>query len=269
MITSSQNPKLQRIRALLGKRKQREEELAFVIEGVRLVEEGLISGWQAEIVLYSSRLSLRGRDLVKRCVDSGIEILEVEDRLFDGISGTETSQGLMAIFRQSNQIMPENLDFVLIADNIRDPGNMGTLLRSAAAAGVQSALLSPGTTDVFAPKVLRAGMGAHFHLTVIELSWNDIRAVCLEKGLRVLLAESSNGISCWDINLLPPTAIIVSSEADGASAEAMALSLQPIHIPMPGKSESLNASVAASILFFEVVRQRRMAGTQERKTDGS
>jgi TrmH family RNA methyltransferase len=164
------------------------------------------------------------------------------------------------------QPLPTELHFVLVADNLRDPGNLGPLLRTAAASGAQAALLSPGTTDAFAPKVLRAGMGAHFRLPVFHLTWDEIRAVCKEpvrpagepqRSLRIFLAEASDGTPCWDLDLRQPLTLIVGSEAEGASREALALADELITIPMPGKSESLNAAIAASILLFEIVRQRR------------
>jgi TrmH family RNA methyltransferase len=255
-ITSSHNPRLARVRALMEKRRQREEEQAFVVEGVRLVEEGISAGWQAELVLFSGDLSERGQASLDRFASLGVETLEVAPRLMESVAGTETPQGLLAVFHRQTLPLPDRLNFALITDNLRDPGNLGTLLRSAAAAGVQAVLLSHGTTDAFAPKVLRAGMGAHFHLPVLSLTWDEIRAMCSERGLRVFLAEAAEGAACWDLDLRRPLAMMVGSEAEGASREAKALAYEPICIPMPGKSESLNAAIAASILLFEVVRQR-------------
>jgi RNA methyltransferase, TrmH family len=257
MISSSHNPRLQRVRALLEKKKQRDEEQAFVVEGVRLVEEGLNSAWQPELVLYTALLSERGQKVVQGLAAAGAETLLVEPHLLESTAGTETPQGLLTIFRRQSLAVPTQLDFVLIADTLRDPGNLGTLLRTAAAAAAQAVLLSPGSTDAFSPKVLRAGMGAHFRIPILPLDWDKIQAVCREKNLRVFLAESAGGVSCWDVDLRPPLALLVGSEAEGASAEGQSLAKQSIHIPMPGQSESLNAAVAASILMFEVVRQRR------------
>jgi TrmH family RNA methyltransferase len=257
MITSTHNLKLQRLRALMDKKKQRDEEHAFVVEGVRLVEEGWLSGCEAEFVLFSGQLSQRGHEVVHGLEQAGTETLQVDPRLLEAAAGTETPQGLLAVFHRRDFPIPDRLDFALITDNVRDPGNLGTLLRSAAAAGVQAAFLSPGTADAFAPKVLRAGMGAHFRMPILQLNWIEIGEHCREKKLRVLLAESAEGTPCWDMNLREPLALLVGSEADGAGAEAKALAAQAIHIPMPGRSESLNAAVAASILLFEVVRQRR------------
>ena len=259
MLTSPHNPRLARIRALLEKRRQRDEEQAFVVEGVRLVEEALAAGWQPELVLHSSQLSERGQAVVEGFAGKGAEVIEVLPRLMDSLTGTETPQGLLAVFPQRRPALPKKLDFVLIADNLRDPGNLGTLLRTAAAAGAQAALLSPGTADAFAPKVLRAGMGAHFRLPVLHLSWEEIRAACKDRQppLRIYLAEAAEGSVLWDLDLRQPLALMVGSEAEGSSREALTLADQAITIPMPGRSESLNAAVAASILLFEIVRQRR------------
>lgn len=268
MLTSLHNPRLARVRALLEKKKARDEEQAFAVEGVRLVEEALATGWQPELVLYSAQLSRRGLQVVQNFRQQGAEVWEIAPELMDTLTGTETAPGLVAVMPARQLPLPENLTFALITDNLRDPGNLGTLLRTAAAAGVQAALLSPGTTDAFAPKVLRAGMGAHFRLPIYHLSWDEIHAFCEPpqlaadssgRKLRVFLAEAARGSVCWDVDLRQPLALMVGSEAEGASSQALALADIFIRIPMPGQSESLNAAIAASILLFEIVRQRRIS----------
>ena len=262
-ITSAQNPKIQRLRALLEKRKEREAQQACVVEGVRLVEEALAAGWPAQLVFYSGQLSARGQNLLAGLAAAGAELAELPEPLMKSLSDTGSPQGLLAVFGSRPAALPAQLDFAVIADNLRDPGNLGTLLRTAAAAGAQAALLSPGTTDAFAPKVLRAGMGAHFRLPVLHLSWDELRAACKDRPqpLRVLMAEADAGSACWAQDLRQPLALLVGSEADGPSAEGRALADQGISIPMPGASESLNAAIAAGILLFEVVRQR--SGSQQ------
>jgi len=259
MITSTHNPKLQRVRGLLEKRKQRADERAFVVEGVRLAEEGLAAGWKPELVLYSEGLSKRGQAVAAGFAQGNAEVLEIAPHLLESVAGTETPQGLLAVFPLPIPALPERPDFVLIADQVRDPGNLGTLLRSAAAAGVQAVLLAPGTTDAYAPKVVRAGMGAHFRLPVLHAGWEQIRAATAGRGLQMLLAEAAGGVPAWDTDLRKPLALIICSEAEGASFQAAALADQTVTIPMPGKIESLNAAVAASILLFEIVRQRGQA----------
>jgi len=253
MITSSQNPKLKLARALMGRAKERREANAFVVEGVRLIEEAVTAGWKFQFVLFSDGLSERGLDLVKILTAYRIDVEEVSGDLLQKVSETETPQGLLAVLEFTEFPIPEVPDFILIPDRIRDPGNLGTLLRTAAATGVQAVLLPPDTTDAFAPKVLRAGMGAHFRLPIHSLTWEDIKAQT--NGLEIYLSDM-DGQSCWDTDLRKPLALIVGSEAEGASDEARRLAAQKICIPMAGKVESLNAGVAGSVLMFEVVRQR-------------
>jgi len=254
MITSAHNPKVQLVHSLLGRPKERREAKAFVAEGVRLVEEALSTGWSMQFVLYAPGLGERGRELIKMLVAKNIEVEQVSDTLLNSISETETSQGILAVLDHSLPSIPQSLNFVLIPDSIRDPGNLGTLLRTADAAAVQAVFLPPETTDAFAPKVVRAGMGAHFRLPIHSLTWEEIRTAT--RSLKVYLADMQ-GSPCWQADFRLPLALIVGGEADGATEAARKLSNMSVSIPMPGKAESLNAGVAGEILLFEVVRQRQ------------
>jgi TrmH family RNA methyltransferase len=255
MITSSQNPKIKLIRALMGRAKERRETSAFVIEGVRLVEEALNRDWRFEIALYDESISERGRSLVESLKSKGVDVEMISENLMKSLSGTESPQGILAILQFSHFPIPNSLNFILIPDQIRDPGNLGTLLRTAVATGVQAVILPQETTDAFAPKVVRAGMGAHFRLPIRSMSWDQIEQTCKSANLQVYLADME-GKSCWDTDLCQPLALIMGGEAEGASTEARKLANERISIPMVGNVESLNASVAGSVLMFEVVRQR-------------
>jgi RNA methyltransferase, TrmH family len=173
VITSSQNPKIKLVRALMGRAKERREAGAFVVEGVRLVEEAETrrSTWSFRFALYDGSLNVRGSSLVEHLLAQGIEVEEVSEPLMKSLSDTETPQGILAVLELNYLPLNEYPDFVLIPDQIRDPGNLGTLLRTAAATGVQAAFLPPETTDAFAPKVVRSGMGAHFRLPVQSMKW--------------------------------------------------------------------------------------------------
>ena len=254
MITSTQNAKLKLARSLMGRPKERHAARAFVAEGVRLVEEALSACWPIQFALYTAGLSERGLELVKDLEVRGIEVQQVSEQLLNSVSETETSQGLLAVLDYSPLALPQPLNFVLILDSIRDPGNLGTLLRSASAAGVQAVLLPPETTDAFAPKVLRAGMGAHFRLPIHSLGWEEIRQAT--GPLKVYLADVQ-GSPCWQTDLSQPLALIVGGEAEGATEAARILADMTVSIPMPGTAESLNAGVAGAVLMFEVVRQRK------------
>lgn len=253
MITSVQNSKIKLVRALLGRPKERREAGAFVAEGVRLVEEAVKANWPMQFVLFDETLNERGMLNVKRLTSQGVECEQVTPELMKSLSDTETSQGILAVLDYSLLSLPYSPNFLLIPDQIRDPGNLGTLIRSADAAGVDAVLIPPETTDPFAPKVVRAGMGAHFRLPILSLSWEEM--VGKLAGLQVIVADM-DGESCWETDLRQPLALIVGSEAEGASESARGLASQKISIPMAGKTESLNAAVAGSVLMFEVMRQR-------------
>jgi TrmH family RNA methyltransferase len=260
VITSGQNSKIKLMRALQGRPKERRAAGAFLAEGVRLVEEALAAGWPFRFALYGEGLGERGRELVGQLEAKRVEVEPVSDRLLQSISETEASQGLLAVLDHRPLPIPGNLDFVLLPDAIRDPGNLGTLLRSAAAAGVQAVLIPPETTDAFAPKVVRAGMGAHFHLPIHPLTWDEIRVHL--SGLKVYLAEAGGSLTCWQADFRSRLALIVGGEAQGASVQASQSAAQRVCIPMSGKMESLNAAAAGAILMFEVVRQRAVNSNQ-------
>ncbi len=260
IIQSTHNPKIQKVRALLNRRKERSNQAAFVLEGVRLVEESLKSGWLPELVLVSQRLSERGSQLVERLRQAGVRIDPVDAGVLEKLSDAETSQGILAVAQKRPALLPQGWDFLIVADNLRDPGNLGTILRSAAAAGVQGLILTPGSVDAFAPKVVRAAMGAHFYLPIIEKNWQQISALVKQREpapARLLVADSSHGKPCWSADLRGPVVLVIGGEAQGAQEEAFKLADEIVHIPMPGKGESLNAAAAAAILLFEVVRQRQ------------
>ena len=257
MITSVHNPKIKRIRQLQESGRERRQEGVFVIEGVRLAEEALASGWPVRWALYDSAWRARGRAGRDGRRQAGAEVEEASENVLRSAAETGTPQGLLALLEMRPLPPPERLDFVLIADDIHDPGNLGTILRSAAAAGVQCVCLPPGGADPWAPKVVRSGMGAHFRLPLMAMEWPEIECLALQQRLQVWLAAAEEGIDCFAAGFRSPTALIIGGEAAGAGAEAQRLATGRVHIPMPGKTESLNAAVAASILLFEVVRQRR------------
>lgn len=259
MITSEKNPKIQWIKALISLSKERKKSSAFVVEGVRLLEDAMQSNYFPEIVLYSENLSERGLNLIDIFREKQVPVEEIPIPLMNKIADTESPQGILAVISIRPDVsLPSVLDFVLICDAIRDPGNLGTILRTAAAAGVQIVFISPDTTDPFAPKVVRSAMGAHFHIPIIKLSWTEIQTACYQRSrpLTIYLASADASQIYWETDFTEPSAILIGNEADGAGAQALALADHHLAIPMPGKTESLNAAMAAGILLYEVVRQR-------------
>ncbi len=271
MLTSLANDRVKLVRALQAQRKMREKEGRFVIEGARLVEEALRANAKFDFVFYTSDPDDRTRGALGRLREIGATALEVSPELMKACADTESPQGVLAVLefpltltlspkgRGSLAVMEKSL--ILICDRLSDPGNLGTLLRAAAAVGANAALLAPGCVDAFNPKVVRGGMGAHFRLEIDSLNWNQIAERA--NGLSVRLADSQSAIghrpsairhdlADWTL----PSALIIGSEADGPSDSARALAAETVFIPMPGGTESLNAAMAGTVVLFEAVRQR-------------
>jgi TrmH family RNA methyltransferase len=176
------------------------------------------------------------------------------------LSDTVNPSGILAVLPMSTASICHPLTWVLVVDGLRDPGNMGTLLRSALATGVEVVISTPGTVDVYNPKVVRAAMGAHFRLSVlVDRSWDMIRDTL--EGLKVILAKPGVGTPYWAVRWREPTALLVGGEAWGASQAAEDLATSHVMIPMREGVESLNVAIAASILLFEGARQRSLSDT--------
>lgn len=257
MISSVRNPRIQEIRALQSRPRNRREAGVFIIEGVRLTEEALNSGWRAKAAFFTHGLDERGQAVIKSLQAQKVNAEEVSESVMAAISDTKSPQGILLEMETKELPIPAQPRMVLILDGLADPGNLGTLLRSATAAGADAVLLAPGSADAFAPKVLRSGMGAHFKLPIREIDWQQIAALCKKESLAVFLAEAGEGEAYDQVDLTQRVAILIGGEAHGVSPAAQQLNPQPIHIPMPGQIESLNAATAGSLLLFEAVRQRR------------
>ena len=178
------------------------------------------------------------------------------------LAETVTPQGIAAIFSLPMLTWPTQPTLLLVTDQLRDPGNMGTLLRSAAAAGVEGVIVPKGSVDPWNDKALRAGMGAHFRLPIRDgLTWAEVSP--LLAGLSIRLADAQGSFRYDEVDWCQPSALIVGGEADGASEFAIHQADQLISIPMAHAVESLNAGVAGSVSLFEAVRQRRVMNDEK------
>jgi TrmH family RNA methyltransferase len=254
MITSVQNPKIKKIRHLQTQARFRRKESAFVVEGVRLLEEMISADQIPEIVIFTNDLDHRGNQLLERFKERKIYLEEVTREVMNSVSQTESPQGILAVLPKITLPVPDKLDFVLIVDQIRDPGNLGTLLRTAHASGAQLAVLTPGTADPYSPKVVRSGMGAHFNLPMVECTWEEVPN--LIKGIKLFGSDMTLGTSLWETDLRIPLGLMIGGEAFGLGEEARKQVDAWVNIPMEENTESLNASAAGAVLLFEVFRQR-------------
>jgi TrmH family RNA methyltransferase len=255
VITSPANEKIKFARSLAQK-KERAAAGQFLLEGTRLIQEAVRAGAAPTMVLYERAAfdtDARLRALVVALQKQTREVYEISANVMRALADTETPQGIAAVFPLPPLTPPSEPTLTLILDRIRDPGNLGTILRTAWAAKVSAVLLAPETADAFNPKTVRAGMGAHFHVPIAAASWDDI-AQYVQNIPRVYLAEASGEMSYTRAAWSPPVALIVCNEAEGARDAARRIATATLSIPMPGAAESLNAAVAAGILLFEFVR---------------
>jgi RNA methyltransferase, TrmH family len=259
MITSVDNPRVKQARALLT-RKHREQLAYCLVEGVRLVEDAMRAGIRPALLFYVSDAGrgARAAAVLEATLRAGVPSLELAPAVFATLSDTVSSQGLLAIVPIPNLPFDAAAGMVLILDRLRDPGNMGTILRSAEAAGAAAVFASRGCVDPYNPKVLRAGMGSHFRLALrADVDWATINSWI---GGRTLWAADISGELSYDrVDWTEPCALVIGGETTGLSAEAMGLGARKVYIPMQGPVDSLNAAMATTVLLFEAARQRRAA----------
>ena len=277
LITSPSNQHIALLRSLHTP-KGREQEGACLLEGPHLLAAAFEARVTPRLIVYeaeSLQRSAEGRRLlgqIEAAEAAGAQVFEAARAAIERAADTQTPQGVVASVALS-EFDPERLrakrrgrmrPLLLTLDAISDPGNMGTLLRSALAADVDEVLLAPGCADPFAPKVMRAGAGAHFHLPIRRLTWDGIRAAIhgSPPAKRTLIAEAEAHVAYDSVDLTQRTALIIGSEAHGLSGEANELATESVSIPMWNRVESLNAAIAGSVILFEAARQRRVAETR-------
>ena len=250
MITSPQNEKIKLTRALQDHARTRRKEGKIVLEGARLVRDALQQGLRPDFILATP-----GSDSAFLAT-FGIEPLLVSDDIMRDVSDTQQPQGILGVFPMPTPTLLPDTSRIVILDSIRDPGNLGTILRTGAAAGVEAVLLSPTCADPYNPKALRGGMGAHFRVPVIESDWEHIADYCYNKHIYV--ADSEGDLAYDAADWSSPWALIIGGEADGAGRSALALAQHRVYIPMAAATESLNAAIAAGVILFEAARQQAL-----------
>ncbi len=241
----------------LARRDRRAAEGAFVVEGRRAVHDALQTGAVPRLLLVRQDEPESWRDLP---LPAAVHARVVERRLFDRLSDVQTPQGILAVFPfpSLGRVLDDPVPLALVIDRLRDPGNLGTLLRSAAAAGVNAVYLSPETVDPWNPKVVRAGMGAHFRVPLITLdvgTLDELRQRLPRRMVASAAATRPYDASDWT----GAAALVIGGEAEGVGPELKAWGTEEIGIPLEHGVESLNAAVAGAVILFEAARQRRLA----------
>ena len=263
-ISSRDNPFFKELLKLAGSSRQRKKTGQTLLDGTHLLQAYLVSGHSPLHVLVTAA-ALCNREvaaLLERL--SGTPLTQCDDSLYALLSELKTPSGILALIEQPvPSLLPANSSFCLLLEDIQDPGNLGSMLRSAAAAGCDAVFLSEGCADAWSPKVLRAGMGGHFALSqgsgqrmsIHESA--DLPAVAAAFQGKLLAACLGAETSLYDCDLRGKLAFAVGNEGAGLSESLLAAAAQHITIPMPGKIESLNAAAAVAVCLFEAARQRR------------
>jgi TrmH family RNA methyltransferase len=259
MITSVQNPRIKAARKLAD-RKERHATGMLLAEGVRMIDDAWKSGVRPVTMFYDPQAVATNpvaAALLATIEAAGCDCQPCTPAVLATLTSTMTPQGIVAVLPlPMDRPLPSLVSFALVLDAVRDPGNAGTLLRSAAAAGVQVVIFGPQTVDPFNDKVLRAGMGTHFRVPLrICSTWNHVRQTLGDAPV-LYLADAGANLAYDQVDWRTPCALVVGGEASGAGVHARATAT-PIAIPMQSEVESLNAAVAGSIILFEAARQRR------------
>ena len=260
MITSLQNDRVKLVRALQSSGKSRRKEKKLVLEGVRLVGDAVAADVALDFVFYTQDVTAEGQPgsrLLATLEDRHISCIEVSPEVMAHMADTQTPQGILAVAAMPDLEVPAAITLALIVDGVADPGNLGTILRTAAAASVDVVVLAPGCVDPFNPKVLRSGMGAHFRVPMVRHSWDEISASFA--NLALYLADASGDKRYHEVVWTQPSALIIGGEARGADIAARQQANAVISIPMGNAAESLNAAVAAGVILFEIRRQREIS----------
>ena len=278
--------RVQRLRRLVGRRSARKDEGRFVIEGVNLLEEALESEARIEAVYVDGEWGQEGRQgklggsvheavppdegsadrlgpLLRRCYERGARVFDLEPGVLERVAGTVTPQPVMAVVETPTVALADVLSaspkLLVVCVDVRDPGNAGTVVRSAWAAGADAVVSCEGTVDLWNPKAVRASAGAVLHLRVVAAgSAVPVLEEIGQQGLQRWGTVKHGGADYAAQDLTPPSALVLGNEASGLQVVELGQHLDGlVSIPMPGGAESLNVGMAAAVLCFEVARQRR------------
>ncbi len=259
MITSTNNSQIKNLIQLQKKKKERDKQKVFIIEGIKMFEEAqkdnlIIKAYISETFINELK--------DKSALINNIEYEVLSEKVFNEVSDTISPQGIMAIVKQMSYSFEEISNTkkanIIILESLNDPGNLGTIIRTGEGSGITGIIMNQTTVDVYNPKVIRSTMGSIFRIPFIYVNnINESIKILKEKNIKIYAAHLKGTNFYDEEDYTESTGFLIGNEANGLTSEISQLADQYIKIPMEGKVESLNASIAASILMYEVSRQRR------------
>lgn len=247
IISSKENETIKEIKKIKEKKFRNEK---YIVEGFKMIEEAINENQNIDLIVVKDGTKL-DFDL------SDYKVITVTDSVFKVLTDVETPQGVLAVInKQLKKEIDEKADYIVALDGVQDPGNFGTILRTLDAAGINQVLVSKNTVNGYSPKVVRSTMGAIYRVNIIEVdslenTLNDLK----RSGFKVVVTALDAKESIYDIDYSKKI-VVIGNEANGVTKEVQNIADKKVKIPMIGKAESLNASVAAGIMIYEYVRQK-------------
>ncbi|RPI38176.1 MAG: RNA methyltransferase [Nitrospiraceae bacterium] len=260
-ITSQSNPKIKTV-IDIRRRKSRTENVSFIIEGPHLVEMALDADASIDEVFFSEAFGSKkeGQKLLKQLSLHTTRIFEVTDGVFHKLAETETPQGIIAVVtcRQLslNQLRLKGNALLVVSDGIQDPGNLGTIIRTADASGADAVIILPGTCDVFMQKTIRSTAGSVFNIPIAHASVDELVDWLRSQKINLVVTAADAEQSLFEVRLEKPVALVFGNEAHGAQEDLKKAADITLRIPIYGKAESLNVASAAAACLYEAARQR-------------
>ncbi|QZY56301.1 23S rRNA (guanosine(2251)-2'-O)-methyltransferase RlmB [Crassaminicella profunda] len=262
-INSSDNGTIKHVREL-KKRKYRQKYEEYIVEGIRIIRDALQNNKEIKYILFAEELytTSGGEELLHELMENNIKIYEIPNNIYMHLSDTQNPQGIMAVLPIESYHIDEVIDssknLFLVLDRVQDPGNLGTIIRTADAAGINAVILTKGCVDLYNLKTIRSTMGSIFHFPIVHGGETiEIIKHLKSKNIKIVSTSLETDKYYDEVDYNESTAFVIGNEANGVLKEVLESSDELVKIPMIGKAESLNASIAASIIMYEAVRQKR------------
>ncbi len=260
-INSTSNRLIKKTKAL-HRKKERWSNRLFFVEGIKSVNESIIWNTNIEYIFYTESLfkTEDGKDLFYLIKNKSYNVYKVSEKVMKKISDTKSPQGIFAVIKfginEFKDILQHEYNFLLLLDRVQDPGNMGTIIRTADALGVNGIIITEGCVDIYNPKTIRSTMGSIFHIS-LSFCKNVFEAIDMlkENNIKIIASSLETENYCYELNYKDPFALVIGNEANGICEKIIRKSDFKVKIPMIGNAESLNAGVAAGILMYEASRQ--------------
>lgn len=243
----------------LKERKNRNKNSKYIIEGFRLVQEAFKAKVDVDYLIVTKDGNEKMDLYLSDYISNQVKIYEISDNLFKELVSTENPQGILAVINMNIKPMNFHGEFYLLCDKLQDPGNIGTIIRTAHAAGVQGIILTKGTVDIYNEKAIRSTMGSIFY---IPIHYDDDNLSLVKKlkeqGFKLVVTSLETDKDFFQEDLCGKVVLTVGNEGNGVSKEVFELADTKVKIPMPGNAESLNVAIATSVIMYEKVRQDRL-----------